>query len=53
MQIHTEFREIPWNSGKNLLQKYRGIPRNSAEFRVFFRKFRIPPEVKKALSWTR
>jgi hypothetical protein len=32
-----------------LLQK---IPRNSAEFRMFFKKFRIPSEVKNALPWT-
>jgi hypothetical protein len=37
-----EFREI-------LLKK---IPLNSEEFRMFFKKFRIPPEVKKALPWT-
>jgi hypothetical protein len=43
-----EFREIPRNSGKNLLK-------NTAEFReilLFFKKFRILPEVKKALPWT-
>jgi hypothetical protein len=28
------------------------IPLNSEEFRMFFKKFRIPPEVKKALPWT-
>jgi hypothetical protein len=38
----AEFRQI-------LLQK---IPRNSAEFRMFFKKFRIPSEVKNALPWT-
>ncbi len=32
-----------------LLQK---IPRNFAEFRMFYKKFRIPSEVKKALPWT-
>ncbi len=52
MQIHTEFREIPRNSGKFYCKKYREIPRNSAEFRVFFKKFRIPSEVKNALPWT-
>jgi hypothetical protein len=45
----AKFRGIP---GKIYYKKYRGIPRNSAEFRVFFKKFRIPPEVKKALPWT-
>jgi hypothetical protein len=43
---------IPRNSAK-----FRGIPgkfycKNTAEFRMFFNKFRIPPEVKKALPWT-
>jgi hypothetical protein len=42
MQIHTEFR------GDFTVK----IPRNFAEFRMFFKKFRIPPEVKKALPWT-
>jgi hypothetical protein len=42
MQIHTEFRGIP---GKIYYK-------NTAEFRVFFKKFRIPPEVKTALPWT-
>ncbi len=42
MQTHTEFREI-------LLQK---IPWNSAEFHMFFKKFRIPSEVKNSLPWT-
>jgi hypothetical protein len=36
MQTHTEFREIP---GKF-----------DWEFRMFFKKFRIPPEVKKSTS---
>jgi hypothetical protein len=42
MQIHTEFRGIP------------GIftAKNTAEFRMFFKKFRIPSEVKNALPWT-
>ncbi len=42
MQLHTEFREIP------------GIftAKNTAEFRMFFKKFRIPSEVKNALPWT-
>jgi hypothetical protein len=38
----AEFREV-------LLQK---IPRNSAEFLMFLKKFRIPSEVKNALPWT-
>jgi hypothetical protein len=42
MQIHTEFREIP---GKIYYK-------NTAEFLVFFKKFRIPPKVEKALPWT-
>ncbi len=33
MQMHTEFREIPRNSGKFYCKKYREIPRNSEEFR--------------------
>ncbi len=37
----AKFRQI-------LLQK---IPRNSAEFRMFIKKFRIPSEVKYALPW--
>ncbi len=52
MQIHPEFREIP---GSFYCKKYRGIPgisRNFAEFRMFFKKFRIPSEVKNALPWT-
>jgi hypothetical protein len=52
MQIHKEFREIPRNSGQFYCKKYRGIPRNFAEFRMFFKKFRIPSEVKNALPWT-
>ncbi len=44
--------EIPLNSGKFYCKKYRGIPRNSAEFRMFFKKFRIPSEVKNELPWT-
>jgi hypothetical protein len=52
MQINTEFRGIPRNSGKFYCKKYREIPRNSAEFRMFFKKFRIPSEVKNALPWT-
>ncbi len=43
---------IPGNSAEFrafLLQK---IPRNFAEFRMFFKKFRIPSEVKNALPWT-
>jgi hypothetical protein len=42
MQKHPEFSEIP---GKIYYK-------NTAEFREFFKKFRIPPEVKKALPWT-
>ncbi len=42
MQIHTEFRGIPeYFSAKN-----------TAEFRMFFKKFRIPSEDKNALPWT-
>ena len=40
---------IPRNSGHFYCKKYRGIPRNFAEFRKFFKKFRIPSEVKNAL----
>jgi hypothetical protein len=41
MQIHTEFRGIPGNF----------TAKNTAEFRMFFKKFRIPSEVKNALPW--
>jgi hypothetical protein len=55
MQIQTKFRGIPRIPGiftaKNTAE-FRGIPRNSAEFRMFFKKFRIPSEVKNALPWT-
>jgi hypothetical protein len=39
MQIHTEFRGIQGHF----------TAKNSAEFRMFFKKFRIPSEVKNAL----
>jgi hypothetical protein len=39
MQIHTEFRGIPGNF----------TAKNTAEFRMFLKKFRIPAEVKHAL----
>jgi hypothetical protein len=52
MQIHTEFRGIPGKIYYKNTAKFREILRNSAEFRVFFKKFRIPPEVKKTLTWT-
>ena len=42
MQIHTEFRGIPGSF----------TPKNTTEFRMFFKKFRIPSEVKNALPWT-
>jgi hypothetical protein len=41
----AEFREF-------VLQKIPRNSRNSAEFRLFFKKFRIPSEVKNALPWT-
>jgi hypothetical protein len=40
------------NSGEFQVNFTLKIPRNSAEFRMFFKKFRIPPEVKNALPWT-
>jgi hypothetical protein len=43
---------IPRNSGQFYCKKDRGIPRNFAEFRMFFKKFRIPSEVKNPLPWT-
>ncbi len=43
---------IPRNSAEFRLNFTVKIPRNSPEFRVFFKKFRILPEVKKALPWT-
>jgi hypothetical protein len=42
MQIHKEFRGIPENF----------TAKNTAEFRIFLKKFRIPSEVKNALPWT-
>jgi hypothetical protein len=42
MQIHPEFREIPGSF----------TAKNTAEFLMFFKKFRIPSEVKNALPWT-
>jgi hypothetical protein len=49
MQIHTEFREIPGKLYYKNTTEFREIPRISM---CFFKKFRIPPEVKKALPWT-
>ncbi len=42
MQTHTEFRGIPGSF----------TAKNTAEFRMFLQKFRIPAEVKNALPWT-
>jgi hypothetical protein len=42
MKIHKKFRGI---QGKFYCK-------NNTEFCMFFKKFRIPPEVKKALPWT-
>jgi hypothetical protein len=47
MQIHTEFREIPGKFYCKNIAEFRGISRNSV---CFFKKFRIPPEVKKSTS---
>jgi hypothetical protein len=52
MQIHTEFRENPRKSGQIYFKKKRGNTRKFAEIRTFFKKFRIPSEVKNALPWT-
>ncbi len=35
LEKHTEFREIPRNSAVFLAVKLNGIPRNSAEFRMY------------------
>ncbi len=43
---------IPRKSAKFRVVLLQKIPRNSAEFRMFFKKFRIPSEVKNALPWT-
>ncbi len=45
----AEFRGIPGNFTAKNTAEFREISRNSA---VFFKKFRIPSEVKNALPWT-
>jgi hypothetical protein len=49
MQIHKEFCGIPGIFTAKNTAEFRGIPRNPV---CFFKKFRIPSEVKNALPWT-